>query len=67
MMGAILKINVAQGDEVERGQTLAILESMKMEMPINAPYAGQAAKVACAAKEMVERGQVLIELEKRGD
>ena len=46
---------------------MAILESMKMEMPINAPFAGQVAKVACAANEMVERGQVLIELEKRDD
>ncbi len=67
MMGAILKIHVAQGDEVERGQTLAILESMKMEMPINAPFAGQVAKIACAPEEMVERGQLVIALEKRDD
>ncbi len=63
MPGLVLDVQVAEGDHVERGQTLVLLEAMKMELRISAPYAGQVRKVHCTAGQVVERGQVLVELE----
>lgn len=51
------------GDTVTRGQTLVLLEAMKMELRIAAPLDGQVRAVHCAAGQVVERGQILIELQ----
>ena len=47
MPGVILKLLVKQGDAVKEGDTLAILEAMKMENEIAAPKAGTVAQVVC--------------------
>jgi len=61
--GTVWKIEVKEGDVVEEGQTLVILESMKMEMPLEAPSAGKVVKIACAEAQAVNEGDVLVVLE----
>ncbi len=62
MPGQVRAVLVAEGDSVEAGQTLIILEAMKMELRVSAPGAGHIRRVLVAAGEVVERGQRLIEL-----
>jgi len=62
MPGRVREVNVAEGDSVEKGQTLVILEAMKMEIRITAPDKGQVKRVFVKAGEMVERGQLLVEM-----
>jgi len=61
--GTVRQVLVAEGDKVVRGQTLALLEAMKMEIRITAPEAGLVARVAITAGQTVERGQGLFALE----
>ena len=51
------------GDAVQKGDTLVLLEAMKMELRIQAPADGQVSRVLCAAGEVVDRGQTLVELQ----
>jgi acetyl-CoA carboxylase biotin carboxyl carrier protein len=60
--GTVWKIQVAVGDSVEAEQSLVILESMKMEMPVEAPDAGRVSRIAVAEGQAVEEGDVLVEL-----
>ncbi len=53
----VLKIEVAPGDRVEEGDTLILLESMKMEIPVSAPRAGTVAAILVEEKQTVEEGQ----------
>ena len=61
--GTVWKIQVKVGDQVDAEQTLVILESMKMEMPVEAPDPGRVARVAVTEGQAVEEGDVLVELE----
>lgn len=61
--GTVWKIQVKEGDFVEEEQSVVILESMKMEMPIEAPQAGRVAKIAVSEGQAVDEGQVLLTLE----
>jgi len=63
MPGQIIAVSARAGERVERGQTLVILEAMKMELRVTAPAAGEIAAVRCAVGDVVERGQVLVEME----
>ncbi|MFZ1709221.1 MAG: acetyl-CoA carboxylase biotin carboxyl carrier protein subunit, partial [Anaerolineae bacterium] len=63
MPGQVLDVLVHVGDTVERGQTLLLLEAMKMELRMVAPFAGQVRAMRCAAGQVVERGQLLVELQ----
>jgi acetyl-CoA carboxylase biotin carboxyl carrier protein len=60
--GTVWKIQVAVGDQVEAEQPLVILESMKMEMPVEAPESGQVSRIAVSEGQAVEEGDVLVEL-----
>ncbi|AMM97498.1 MULTISPECIES: acetyl-CoA carboxylase biotin carboxyl carrier protein subunit [Bacillus] len=62
MAGNLWKLLVKQGDEVQKGQEVAILESMKMEIPIVAEERGVISKVYKAEGEFVDEGEVLLEL-----
>lgn len=62
MPGQVVKILVAEGDAVKRGQPLIILEAMKMEMRIAAPADGQVTRLLVSVGQIVERGQRLLEL-----
>ena len=61
--GTVWKIEVKVGDSVSIEQSLVILESMKMEMPVEAPEAGRVARIAVSEGQAVEEGDVLVELE----
>ncbi len=63
MPGRVLDVLVAEGDSVQKGDTLVLLEAMKMELRVHAPSDGQVARVLCAAGQVVERGQLLVELQ----
>jgi acetyl-CoA carboxylase biotin carboxyl carrier protein len=61
--GTVWKIEVKVGDSVAAEQSLVILESMKMEMPVEAPQAGRVARIAVSEGQAVEEGDLLLELE----
>lgn len=63
MMGQILELRVSEGDMVATGDTVGILESMKMEMPLQAEIDGTVAEINCAVGDMIERGQHLMTIE----
>ena len=63
MVANVLAIQVEVGDRVEVGQTLVLLESMKMEIPVSSPRAGRVATVHVAPEDKVAEGQVLVSLE----
>ena len=60
MQGTIVRVNVAPGDVVEVGQTLCVLEAMKMENNIAADVSGTVDEVRVAAGDPVGAGDVLI-------
>ncbi|GAA0842073.1 geranyl-CoA carboxylase subunit apha [Marinobacter szutsaonensis] len=62
MDGAIIDVLVAEGETVEQGQTLVILEAMKMEHPVKADRSGVVAGVHTRAGEQVRRSQLLVEI-----
>jgi acetyl-CoA carboxylase biotin carboxyl carrier protein len=61
--GTVWKIAKRVGDAVEEGETVVILESMKMEMPVEAPLAGTVAEIRCHEGDAVEEGAVLAVIE----
>jgi acetyl-CoA carboxylase biotin carboxyl carrier protein len=61
--GTIWKVEVAVGDEVADGDTVAILESMKMEMPVEAEDDGKVAEIRCEEGQSVQEGDVLVVLD----
>jgi len=62
MPGLVRQVLVAEGDSVEQGQVLLVLEAMKMEMRVSAPHAGVVEKISVREGETVGRGQALVEL-----
>ncbi|MDQ0246371.1 acetyl-CoA carboxylase biotin carboxyl carrier protein [Bacillus fengqiuensis] len=63
MAGNVWKILVKAGDHVEEGQDVAILESMKMEIPIGAEFGGTVKEVKVNEGDFVNEGDVLVEFE----
>jgi acetyl-CoA carboxylase biotin carboxyl carrier protein len=61
--GTIWKIEVEVGDEVDEGDTVVILESMKMEMPVEAEDPGTVKEIRCTEGQSVQEGDVLVVLE----
>lgn len=62
MPGQIVSILVAPGERVERGQTLLLMEAMKMELRVTAPHDGTVSTILVSEGEAVERGQTLAEM-----
>ena len=67
MPGAVLQVLVAEGDIVDRNQTVVVMESMKMELLITAPRDGVVRRVSAKAGQQVERGMRLLELAPESD
>jgi acetyl-CoA carboxylase biotin carboxyl carrier protein len=61
--GVVWKIEVEVGDAVEEGDTVVILESMKMEMPIEAEDDGTVSEIRVEEGQAVSEGQTLVVLE----
>ncbi|MFY9478159.1 MAG: urea carboxylase [Aquabacterium sp.] len=60
--GSVWKVLVAEGDTVDEGQTLAVVESMKMEFPVTAPTKGTVLSVRCKEGSGVTAGQDVVVL-----
>jgi biotin carboxyl carrier protein len=60
MPGTVLAVHVGVGDAVEAGETLAVMEAMKMELALKAPFAGTVASVAVSAGDRVDLGAQLV-------
>lgn len=63
MSGRVIALPVAEGEQVEAGAPLLVMESMKMEMPLCARSAGRVARVLVEVGAQLSAGQVLVELE----
>jgi acetyl-CoA carboxylase biotin carboxyl carrier protein len=61
--GTVWKIEVGVGDVVELDDTVVILESMKMEMPVEAEDSGTVTEIRCEEGQAVSEGDVLVVLE----
>ena len=59
MVANVWKVVTAEGDQVEDGDTLVILESMKMEIPVLAEEAGTLAKLHVAEGDVVQEGDLI--------
>jgi biotin carboxyl carrier protein len=62
MPATVRRVAVKVGDTVTRGDTLVVLEAMKMELPVRAPTTGTIRAVHCHEGELVQPGLVLIEI-----
>jgi biotin carboxyl carrier protein len=63
LAGNLWKVVVSEGQQVQADETLMILESMKMEIPVTAPLAGRVTKIHAREGETVQEGQLLIEVD----
>jgi acetyl-CoA carboxylase biotin carboxyl carrier protein len=59
----VWKIEVAPGERVNAGDTLIVLEAMKMEIPVTAPRGGTVAAILVAEKQIVAEGEPLAVLD----
>ncbi|HET7271683.1 MAG TPA: biotin carboxylase N-terminal domain-containing protein [Rubrobacter sp.] len=62
MPGTVVKVLVQEGQEVEEGQLLLVIEAMKMEQPVSAPHAGVVSSLPFAEGSLVPGGAVLAEV-----
>jgi biotin carboxyl carrier protein len=58
--GTVWKIQVGEGDPVEPGQVVVLLESMKMELPVPSPVAGRVRRILVAEGQAVEDDELLL-------
>jgi len=63
MPGKVIQLLVAEGDEVAEGQTLALMEAMKMELSIKAEIAGTVEAIGAAVGDLVEADIMLLDIE----
>ena len=62
MPGRVVKVLVSEGESVERGAALVIVEAMKMENELHAPISGAVTKIGVSEGETVDAGQILCEV-----
>ncbi|GAA4087738.1 MULTISPECIES: biotin/lipoyl-binding carrier protein [Actinomadura] len=63
MVANVWKVTAAEGDQVNEGDTLVILESMKMEIPVLAEEPGTVAKLAVTEGQVVQEGDLIAVIE----
>ena len=64
MPGRIVSVEVALGDHVTKGQKLVVLEAMKMEQTLAAPFDGVVEALSAVAGAQVSEGTILVEISK---
>jgi acetyl-CoA/propionyl-CoA carboxylase biotin carboxyl carrier protein len=67
MDGVVVKVEVQAGDVVQRHAVLAVIEAMKMQIPVTAPWSGQVSRVLVAVGDSVTAGRALAEIGELGD
>lgn len=63
LAGRIVSVDVKEGDAVDAGVQVLVLEAMKMNTPVTAVAAGKVSKIHVAAGDTVEEGQALLDIE----
>jgi acetyl-CoA carboxylase biotin carboxyl carrier protein len=63
IVGSVMTVAVTEGDEVREGDTIVILESMKMEIPVLSEWKGRVSEVAVHQGDVVQEGDVLAVIE----
>src|SRR5215813_3027368 len=63
MPGKVIEVLVSEGDNVEKGQGLVIVEAMKMENEVRSPITGEVKEIKVRAGDTVEGGAILIVIE----
>ncbi len=63
----VVAVRAAAGTDVDAGETVMILESMKMETPVKAPYAGRVREILIAVNSQVDAGAALLRIDKIDD
>lgn len=67
MVANVLEVSVAVGDQVSAGQTLLLLESMKMEIPVLAECNGEVVSIGVAPGDVIQEGDPLLVIKPTGD
>ena len=63
VIGTVWKVDKSAGDSVAKGEQIMILESMKMEIPVEAPVAGTLSEIKVASEDSVDEDQVMCLIE----
>lgn len=63
IVGNIWKITARVGDQVGKGDTVAVLESMKMEIPVVAPAGGHVSQILVEVNQIVQEGDAIVEID----
>jgi acetyl-CoA carboxylase biotin carboxyl carrier protein len=63
MAGVVVEILVQPGQQLAEGQDVVILESMKMQLPVQADLAGKVAEIKVAAGDFINEGEPILTLE----
>ncbi len=61
--GTVFSIEIEVGAEISAGDVLVVIESMKMELPVEAPSGGKVAEIRVEEGQSVEEGEVLVTLD----
>jgi biotin carboxyl carrier protein len=62
MVANVMEIYIAEGDTIEVGDTVVLLESMKMEIPVISEVAGKIVRLAVTQGDVVQEGDLIIEI-----
>ena len=65
MASIVWRITAAEGDDVQPGQEILVLESMKMEIPVLSPMTGFVARILVAEGDVIDAGDTLARIERR--
>jgi len=63
MAGTVLHVLVSEGDHIDAGKEVIMLESMKMEIPVESPISGTVKEIRVSSGEFVNEGDILMILE----
>lgn len=62
MPGMVVDVLVKEGQQVDSGEPLVVLESMKMQMQLRSPFSGQVSRVVVGCRSQVEKGALLVQV-----